>query len=433
MTDASHPTRVRHRIIAVTMLTAFILYLDRICMGEIVKSVSFNQDIQLSKQQIGTILGAFFFSYALFQVPAGWASDRFGTRPTLTLYILLWSVFTGLTGLVSNFAGLFAARLLCGFAEAGAYPTAMAIVRRWIPLEGRARAAGLVALGGRVGGTLAPFLTIWMILTLNSWRASLFVDCAAGLVIAWIFWRVARSSPAEHPGVNASELALIGAAQKSPRLTNAEFGAALLACTRSRSLWCCSMAQALQNLGWGFLVTWLPTYLVEERGVGQMEGGRMVTCVLAVGMLGQLAGGALCDYATARLGLRWGRIVPLVSAQLFCATAYLLCPFIDSTWGIVGLCAVVSFCTDLGTPAIWAFMGDIGGRATAVVGGWGNMWGNFGGSAVAFLVPHLLKTGGGTGRTLVFFSLAGSFIAAALLMLPMNATRKILPDAQPVH
>jgi hypothetical protein len=71
-------------------------------------------------------------------------------------------------------------------------------------------------------------------------------------------------------------------------------------------------------------------------------------------MLGQLAGGALCDYATSRLGLRWGRIIPLIGAQLFCASAYLLCPFIDSTWGIVGLCAVVSVCTDLGTPAIWA-------------------------------------------------------------------------------
>ena len=130
MTDAPPPTRVRHRIIAVTMLTAFILYLDRICMGEIVKSLSFNQELHLSKEQIGTILGAFFFSYALFQVPAGWASDRFGTRPTMTLYILLWSLFTGLTGLVSSFGGLLAARLLCGFAEAGAYPTAMAIVRR---------------------------------------------------------------------------------------------------------------------------------------------------------------------------------------------------------------------------------------------------------------------------------------------------------------
>ena len=97
------PTTIRYRIIGVTMLMAFILYLDRICMAEIVKSVSFNSDLKLTKEQIGSILSAFFFTYALCQVPAGWASDRFGARTTLTLYIVLWSLCTMLTGFMSSF------------------------------------------------------------------------------------------------------------------------------------------------------------------------------------------------------------------------------------------------------------------------------------------------------------------------------------------
>ena len=138
------PTNIRHRIIGVTMLMAFILYLDRICMGEIVKSVSFNNDLKLTEEQIGHILGSFFFTYALFQVPAGWASDRFGARLMLTIYIVLWSLFTAMTGFVTGFVGLLIARLLCGVAEAGAYPTSMALIRRWIPLSGRATASGMV-------------------------------------------------------------------------------------------------------------------------------------------------------------------------------------------------------------------------------------------------------------------------------------------------
>src|SRR3954469_17736131 len=89
--DAARPTNIRRHIIGVSMLMAFILYLDRICMGEIVKSVSFNQELNLSKEETGRILAAFFFSYALLQVPAGWASDRFGARAMLTIYIILWS------------------------------------------------------------------------------------------------------------------------------------------------------------------------------------------------------------------------------------------------------------------------------------------------------------------------------------------------------
>jgi ACS family glucarate transporter-like MFS transporter len=431
MTASAGPTNIRRGIIGVTMLMSFILYLDRICMGEIVKSVSFHHDMGLAKEQIGQILGAFFFAYALLQVPAGWASDRFGGRPMLTIYIVLWSLFTVTTGLMTGFAGLLIARLLCGVAEAGAYPTSMALIRRWIPLSGRASASGMVAFGGRMGGALAPFLTIWMIVTMGSWRTSLWIDGCAGFAVAALFWNVVRSNPREHPRVNVAELALIGSPDQERPLSGRELMSALWNFTKSTSLWCNSANQLLQNLGWGFLVTWLPTYLVEERGVGEIEGGRMVTYVLAVGMAGQVAGGYYCDWATRRFGLRWGRLLPMSSSMFVCAAAYLCCPFLKSTWLLVVCCAVVSFCTDLSNPALWAFMGDVGGRATAAAGGWGNMWGNLGASGGALLVPWLLKVGGGEGKLLVFFTLAGAFVLAGLVVLPMDATKSLSPDEFP--
>ena len=432
MTSTAPPTSIRSRIIWVTMLMAFILYLDRICMGEIVKSLSFNKELALSKEQIGQILGSFFFTYALFQVPAGWASDRFGARPMLTAYIVLWSLLTLATGLVSTFAGLLLVRLLCGAAEAGAYPTSMALVRKWIPFESRARASGMVALGGRIGGTLAPFLTIWLVVSFGNWRTSLWIDGVTGLLIALLFWKVARSSPHDHPKVNSAELALIGRIDAEKPLTTEEFKSALKSFVKSRSLWCNSASQSLLNLGWGFLVTWLPTFLVEERGVGQVEGGRLLTYVLAFGMLGQVAGGYYCDWSTRRYGLRWGRIIPMSSSMFVCAAAYLCCPFVESTVLLIACCATVSFCTDLANPAMWSFMGDVGGRATAAAGGWGNMWGNFGASAGALLVPWLLKVGGGDGKLLVFFTLAGAFVLAGLIILPMDATKKLLEEDAPI-
>ena len=432
MTVPARPTNVRSRIIGVTMLAAFILYLDRNCIGEIVKTLSFNKDLRLPEWQVGWILGAFYFSYALFQVPAGWASDRFGARLTLTIYIVLWSLFTVITGLATGFAALLTARLLCGMAQAGAYPTAMAMIRKWIPFTGRARASSMVALGGRIGGTLAPFLTIWMIVKMGGWRVSLWVDGAAGLLVAILFWKIVRSDPQAHTDVNAAELALIGRPAIERPLSGRELGSALLSFTKSTSLWCNSVNQLLVNIGWGFLVTWLPTYLVKVRHVEEIEGGRMVTCVLAFGMLGQIAGGFYCDWLTRRFGLRWGRVLPMTSAMLVCAAAYACCPFVSSTWLLVTCCAVVSFCVDLANPALWAFMGDVGGRATAAAGGWGNMWGNFGASAGALLVPWLMKVGGGDGKMFVFFTLAGAFVLAALVVLPMDATKKLIAD-EPSH
>ncbi len=429
MPDSPRPTNIRSRIIGVTMLVAFIMYLDRICMAEIVKSASFAKDITLREEDTGRILSAFFFAYALLQVPAGWASDRFGARSTLTIYIVLWSLFTMMTGLAIGFATLLAARLLCGMAEAGAYPTAMAMVRKWIPLAGRARASGMVALGGRIGGTLAPFLTIWMIVHMGGWRASLWIDGTAGLFIAFLFWKIVRSDPQTHPGVNASELALIGRPKIEPPLTGRELADALKNFTKSTSLWCNSAYQVCVNIGWGFLVTWLPTYLKKNYPeVSEVNGGKMVTCVLALGMAGQIAGGWYCDWTTRRFGLRAGRVLPVVSAMLIATTAYVCAPFTTSVWPFIACCAVVSFCTDLATPAMWAFMGDVGGRATAAAGGWGNMWGNFGASAGALLFPWLKAQGGGDGKYFVFFTLATAMLLAGLVVLPMNATKKLIPD-----
>ena len=56
------PSRIRARIIAVSMAMAFVLYLDRICLAEIVKAASFNAEVALTKEQIGRVLGVFFLS-----------------------------------------------------------------------------------------------------------------------------------------------------------------------------------------------------------------------------------------------------------------------------------------------------------------------------------------------------------------------------------
>lgn len=421
------PTRVRGRIIAVSMAMAFILYLDRICLAEIVKAASFQQDIVLTKEQIGRVLGVFFFSYALFQVPAGWASDRFGARPMLTTYIVLWSIFTALTGLVSSFPGLVAMRLLCGAAEAGAYPTSGALIRRWMPLAERARASSLVTLGGRIGGTLAPFLTAWMVVGLGHWRPVLWIDGAVGLLIAALYWHVVRNRPEDHPACNAAERAHIGSPPVEPPLPTRELGRVLGAFCRSRSLWLNAGMQFLINFGWAFLITWLPTYLKEAKHVEAVAGGRMVTLVLAGGMLGQIAGGLYADWCVRKFGLKWGRRVPLCTSGTLAGAAYIGCLYAGSAWAVVGFCAVVSFGVDLGTPAVWAFLQDIGGRVTAAAAGWANMWGNFGASLTAMMVPWLLAVGANDeeGQRYVFLACAGALFMSAFAALGLDASKPV--------
>lgn len=383
--------------------------------------------MRISKQQIGNILGGFFFTYALLQVPAGWFSDRLGARRMLTAYILIWSLLTGWTGFVSSLTGLLIARLGFGLAQAGAYPTSSAIIRRWFPLQQRGQASALIAFGGRFGGTVAPFLTMWLISHAGGWRPTLWLYGLMGIAIAFFYFWIVRDRPSAHAACNEAERTLIGELPDDARPKVGDVLMMLKACCLSLSLWLNSLGQFCVNIGWAFLVNWLPTYLKEVHHVSDQSGALLVSIVLLMGMPGQILGGMATDWSVRKFGLRIGRVLPITVASFIAGLAYLACLNLESVWGIVFCCAVVSMMTDVANPSIWAFMQDVGGRNTAAIFGWANMWGNFGAAVSAKLVPFLLVYGssGGTGQSMVFGVCALSFFIAGLSALGMNATKPL--------
>jgi sugar phosphate permease len=404
---------------------AFLLYLDRNCMGEIIKSDLFKSDFP-NEEKTKWFLSAFYFSYAISQIPAGWASDRWGARKMLTLYILAWSLMTLMTGLVASLWGLFIARFVFGIAQAGAYPASGGVVRRWFPLHQRGQASSWISLGGRFGGVLAPLITALLIDYFAGWRSALVLYGCMGFAIALLYWIAIRDRPTEHPGVNEEEIREIGHApdQHSRQIHTAQV---LSACLTNRSLWLCSVTQFCTNAGWVFLVAWLPTYLDKVKLVSSVWGAVMVTVVLTCGLPGMLMGGWVSDQAVKRLGLRWGRVLPVTSAMTIAAIAYWMCPFVDSVWLLVVCCGMVAMMVDFSNPSFWASMQDLGGPNTSTIFGWANMWGNLGASFSTFVTPMLLALGGslGMGNLLAFIALSLFFLIAAIAMLGVNTSYPI--------
>lgn len=158
-------TKIRYLVIASATMMSILLYLDRFCIS--FAEIYIQEDLGLTNQQVAWMLSAFFWTYALGQVPSGWLTDRFGSRIMLTLYVLLWSLFTGLTGGASAFLAILLLRLGFGVGQAGAYPTASSIVSKWTPAESRGTASSIVAFGGRVGGFLALWVSGFLIVALT--------------------------------------------------------------------------------------------------------------------------------------------------------------------------------------------------------------------------------------------------------------------------
>ncbi|HEX4129493.1 MAG TPA: MFS transporter [Pirellulales bacterium] len=414
-------TTVRYRIVFIATLSAVLLYADRNCVSFAARYIG--DDLGLDPTQVGWLLSAFFWSYALAQVPAGWVGDRFGARGTMVVYMLCWSLLTAALGLANGFAGLFALRLACGLAQAGAYPICSALVGRWMPLSARGLASSIVSLGGRLGGAMVPTTTAYLLDMLN-WRGVMLIYGLIGLPVAWWFARWVTSSPHEHRRCNPAERAMLATPVPTAGQRRAATSIPWSTFLRDASLWSMSIAQFGTNVGWAFLVTWLPDYLEQAHQVPTDERGVMSSLPLLAGMVGGLIGGWLTDRATARWGVRWGRSLPMALSRFGAAAAFVACLWIDDPWLATAAFVVVSFMTDLGIGATWTFAQDVGGRNVGAVLGWGNMWGNLG----AALSPVLLESVLGEDRTdwsRPFVVCAAAFAVAGVASLGFRADRPL--------
>jgi sugar phosphate permease len=320
-----------------------------------------------------------------------------------------------------------------GLAQAGAYPTSGGLLGRWIPFAERGKANSIVALGGRIGFALTPLLTAYL-MAFVQWRATLVIYGLAGVLVAGLFWWIFRERPELHPRVNRAERELIESGQPPgvPVPHGRARRAPVRAMFRNRSLWCLSVAMFCTNIGWAFLITWLPTYMKDVKHLEASVGAWMSTLSLLGGIIGMVLGGYLADLAVRVLSLRWARGVPIAASRFLGMIAYIVAIQFDSVWVATAAFAIVAFSTDLGTAATWSYAQDVGGRHVGSVLGWSNMWGNIGAAVITVLLPLLIAEGEKEPNwDAAFILCAVGFLVAAVASLGIDASRPIECEAQP--
>ncbi len=424
----ARPTVVRHWILAATTAAAFLMYLDRICMAAIMNSDSFKEDIPLDPVMDGWIKGAFFAAYALGQLPAGYLAVRFGARSLMSVYILLWSAFTVLTGFATGAVSLLLARVGCGLAEAGAYPISSGLLARWSEWSKRGFTSSVVSLGGRVGGAVAPWLTVTVIAGFGDWRWAGWLYGLVGVFFALFFWKVFRERPQEHPRVNAGELALLeaGRPQESAATEKKAYVFPWRLALTHRSLWMNSGAQFFTNLGWAFLAVSLSKYLIEVKGVERKLAETINTLALSIGILGLIVGGYFTDACLRKWGVRLGRIIPLAGSRFLAAAFFVLALALDNPWALMAAFGMAAFSTDFGLPALWAGLQEMCGKHTPPLFGWANMWGNLGAAIGIWVLPVVIKNldrNGDWSEGLIFC--AGAFVLSGFFCLGFNAEKRM--------
>ena len=254
-------------------LAGLINYLDRTIVSVALPVIA--ADLGLGPARMGVLLSAFFWSYALMQVPIGWLSDRISLRWLYAGCFALWSVTSGLTGLAASLGMMLALRVLLGIGESIYLPGGMKMVSILFRREDRGLASGLVNCGTRAGLAFgAPLIAV--IVTVYSWRHAFFLLGFTSLIwlVPWIaiFPRdanTARMNESSAPPENWGRI--------------------------DRNL----LGVCIANIGYGYyfylLVTWLPSYLVQVRGLTLRQAGATATIPYLTFALGEPIGGWFAD------------------------------------------------------------------------------------------------------------------------------------------
>ncbi len=411
----------RYQVVLIFVIFAIITYLDRNSMSSLSKGIA--AELGLSKTQLGFIFSAFSLAYGLFEIPTGMMVDKIGPKKTLFRIVVWWSVFTLLTGLASGFYFLLIVRFLFGAGEAGAFPTVSAAISRWFPVSQRASIQSVVWMGSRMGGALAPIVSIYLAGEYG-WRTVFYIFGSIGLVWAAVWWFWFRDEPRDMPGIDPEEVAYIESTRsiKSTSHTLLPWKTVL----KNGNLWALMGMYHFLLYGAYFYMSWMPEYLEKGRGIAKEDLGWMTSLPFVVGMLGCLAGGFASDYLAKTKGLKFGRRYVGMFGLVMAGICMLLGSFIvDMHIAIIFLALGLAF-KDFTLPVSWAVATDIGGKNTGAISGSMGMAGQLGSAIMASAFGYILQE---TGSYELPVRIIGCLvILGGLLWLRIDASKPVVID-----
>jgi MFS family permease len=385
--DAVRVTTPPAIIVGLLATALFINYIDRGALataGPLIR-----RDLHLDPEQFGRLSAAFFWIYWWVQIPVGWLAERVGAHRVLIAGILVWATATACTGVAGSFVMLIGLRMMLGLGESVGFPTVSKLVAAVVPVAKLGKANGIVGLGYLMAPGVGIFMARFLIDEVG-WRG-MFLTFGIGSLLWIIPWAM----------VKLPKIATAPSNAETPTWSMI---------LRQRALWGTSLGLCCSNYLWYFILSWLPSYLVDERGFSmhKMESFSMWGYFLN-GFSALAIGWSIDRYIARGHGsANFGYKTVMVIAHLGSVPCMLAMGFGSETEAVIGMFGF-QFLMGASSPGMYAMSQILAGpRASGRWVGIQNALGNFSGQISTWLTGFIvLRTG--------HFGLA--FMAAAIVSL----------------
>lgn len=291
---AERVTNLRWGIALLLGFGVLINYVDRGALS--VAQQPLQNELGLGPAEFGLLSGAFFWIYALAQIPIGVALDRFGVTVLSRIGAFFWTVASALTALAPNFGLLFAARSFLGLAEAPTFPANAKAVGYWFPRSERGLATSLFDAAAKLSNGIGVLFTGWL-MVMFGWRGMFWVTALLSFVFFVLFYVFYRN-PSEDRRLTHAEAQYVkagGAESETPADAKAN-GAGLGYLLAQPKVWGLTIGFTAYGYLFALLLTWLPGYLTTTFGINILKAGGYALLIWGIGTLTDLiVGGWLVD------------------------------------------------------------------------------------------------------------------------------------------
>ncbi|GLS44279.1 MFS transporter [Methylobacterium brachythecii] len=383
---------IRWVMILLCFLILGISYVDRINLA--IAAPHIKKELGFNDGEMGLILGAFFWTYAFGQLPAGWFTDRIGAKIGLALSAAWWSIFTVVTGFANSVATMFGSRMMLGIGEAGSNPACVKVVYGWFPKRERGLASGLFDAGPQAGTAIALPLVAWLIHTWD-WRVSFYVTGALGLV--WVlFWLLIYREPENDRSITPQQLAALREGVETDQAPAAHVPWSSL--FKYRTMWGMMIGFFCMNFVKYFFITWFPTYLVSAKGFSLGQLGTLGAIPALMSLPGSVLGGWMTDHLFHRgFSLTASRKICLAGGMLT-SSVIAFAAFTDSIALMLILFSITYAALAFTAAVIWCVPADVAPSKAHVasIGGIQNFASNLAGVGITSVTGLMLWLSGGS-------------------------------------
>jgi MFS family permease len=388
-------------------LVALVILISNIDRGNLaIAGPLIRDELHLTATRLGLLISCFYWTYTAVINPAAWAARRFGAREVLAVCVALWSVATGLTSLAGGFMSLLLMRLLLGVGESGVFPCSTSVVATEVPPAMRGRANAWMATAIALGPALGTFAG-GLLMSRLGWRPMFALLGCMSLLWLWPWLRQAPHA--------ADALSVTRPTDLVP----------LKRILREPALWGATLGRVSGGYTYTFMISWMPTFLVQMRGFSMASMGTLIGAAYVLRAASSMAIGPLIDRWMAR-GIAGSSIHKTILGIGVLGNACCLAGVaFGSAAMVIASLFVYEFFSGLNTTAQGSFVQWLAGpRATGTWVGFQDA----GASLAAIVAPAL--TGmiiDATGSFNAAFALGGLMIAIGFVGWVV-----VVPNKQPV-